>query len=161
VEIRGKRVYTAGESATAYFALKKIQHNIRRLYKVQQSNRYQIVCQLRELLRDRLPKYVFRLDFSGFYESIPRKHLLSFISDDPLLTLSSKRLIKRILWEYGELSGDERGLPRGIGISAYLAELFMRHFDDRIRSFPGVVYYARYVDDIRSAGRIVSAWPCW
>ncbi len=40
------------------------------------------------------------------------------------------------------------GIPRGIGISAYLSELYLREFDEAIRNLPRVFYYARYVDDI-------------
>jgi len=144
----GKRVYTSGATAASYFSLKQLQRNLRRLYKIKQSNRYQIVCQLRELLSDSFPKYVVRLDLAGFYENIPRPPLLKKLANDPLLTVASKQLITHLLWEYGNKYNAPRGLPRGIGISAYLSELFMRSFDDSIRGIPGVVYYARYVDDI-------------
>lgn len=43
---------------------------------------------------------------------------------------------------------DRRGIPRGAGISAYLAELFMREIDNKIKRINNVGYYARYVDDI-------------
>jgi hypothetical protein len=143
-----KVAYSAGSTPYAYFALKQLQYNIRKLYKVQQGNRYNIVCQLREILSDKFPKYLIRTDLSGFYESIPRDKLLNKINNDPLLTLASKKLIKKILHEYGELSGRKKGLPRGIGISAYLSELYMRKFDETIQNHPNVIYYSRYVDDI-------------
>ena len=57
-------------------------------------------------------------------------------------------MIIRILSEYNELTGKDIGLPRGIGVSAYLAELYMRETDSAIQYYPGVSYYARYVDDI-------------
>ena len=148
IEIRGKNVYSAGKLPEAYFALKQVQYNIRRLYKVRQSNRHHIVCQLRELLSDKMPKFIIRTDISEFYESIPRSKLLKKLEQDSLLTLTSKKIIKRILRAYEEQSGKNSGLPRGIGLSAYLSELFMRQFDEAIRSYPGVLYYARYVDDI-------------
>ena len=131
-----------------FFALKQVQYNIRRLYKVKQANRHQIVCQLRELLGDSFPKYIIRTDISSFYETIPRRQLLRKLNNDPLLTMTSKRIIRRILFEYGKITGREIGLPRGIGISAYLAELYMRDVDNVLRNHLGVLYYARYVDDI-------------
>ena len=143
-----KTVFVSDKSAAAYFALKQMQFNVRRLYKVKQSNRHQIICQLRELLCDTLPKYIIRTDVSSFYESIPRDQILRKLRDDPLLTLQTKKLIRRILHEYGQLTGNDTGLPRGIGISAYLAELYMRDLDAAFRNHPGVLYYARYVDDI-------------
>lgn len=143
-----KNVFVAKKTASTYFSLKQLQRNISRLYKVRQGNRHQIVCQLRELLSDSFPKYIFRTDISSFYESIPRKDLLKRLQDDPLLTLASKKKIIRILTEYKLLTGQDVGLPRGIGVSAYLAELYMRDVDSAIQYYPGVSYYARYVDDI-------------
>jgi hypothetical protein len=146
--VRGKSVYTSGDSPASFFALKQIQYNIFRLYKVKQSNRHNIICQLRELLADKFPKYVIRTDISGFYENIPREGMLSQLANDSLLTSASTRLVKRLLWEYSQLCGAKHGIPRGLGISAYLAELYLRWFDREIRRVPGVLYYARYVDDI-------------
>lgn len=40
------------------------------------------------------------------------------------------------------------GIPRGIGFSAYLSELYLRDFDNKIKSIENVTYYSRYVDDI-------------
>lgn len=143
-----KKAFVAERNAATFFALKQVQHNIRRLYKIKQANRHEIVCQLREFLGDEFSKYILRTDISSFYESIPRNKLLKKLRDDPLLTLASKKIIRKILFEYGYITGSDVGLPRGIGISAYLAELYMRDMDRSVRDFPGVLYYARYVDDI-------------
>ena len=142
------KAFVAERNGATFFALKQVQFNIRRLYKVKQANRHQIVCQLRELLGDKFPKYIIRTDISSFYESIPREQLLKKLRDDPLLTLASKKIIRRILFEYSAITGSNVGLPRGIGISPYLAELYMRDIDRTIRDYPGTLYYARYVDDI-------------
>ena len=40
------------------------------------------------------------------------------------------------------------GLPRGLNISATLAELYMKDFDHNIVTTDGVFYYSRFVDDI-------------
>ena len=143
-----EKAFVAERNGATFFALKQVQYNINRLYKVRQSNRYHIICQIRELLGDKFPKYILRTDISSFYESIPRNHLLKKLSNEPLLTPLSKRIIRKILFEYGNITGSDVGLPRGIGISAYLAELYMRDIDRIIRDYPSVIYYARYVDDI-------------
>jgi hypothetical protein len=70
------------------------------------------------------------------------------MNQDGLLTLSSRKFINQILSKYGEISGSDIGIPRGIGISAYLAELYMRDFDEAIKKHPEIIFYARYVDDI-------------
>lgn len=142
-----KSLFVANETAPTFFSLKQLQYNIHRLYKVKQENRHKIICQLRELLSDKFPKQIFRTDISSFYESIPWEKLWRRLRDDSLLTPASKKIIWKILSEYSQLTMKNVGLPRGIGISAYLAELYMRDIDSAIREYPGVVYYARYVDD--------------
>ena len=49
---------------------------------------------------------------------------------------------------YGAISGTLTGIPRGVGISAYLAELYLRPVDKEIRAIPGLVLYCRFVDDV-------------
>jgi hypothetical protein len=143
-----KPIYTTSKSPEIFFALKQIQFNFRKLYKVKQANRFSILSHLKSLLDDGFPKYVIRTDIESFYESIPHEKLLQKLNEENLLTFSSKKIIFQILSEYKRLSGSNVGLPRGIGISAYLAELYMRDIDQAIKSLPTVSYYARYVDDI-------------
>lgn len=143
-----KPVYIAEKSAASYFAIKQVQININKLYKVKQSNRYNILCQLRTVLSDKMPRYVIRTDINSFYESVPREQILDKINNDSLLTLTSKKFIRQVLYRYGVLSGNDVGIPRGVGLSAYLCEIYMRSFDEHIKSLPHVVFYARYVDDI-------------
>ncbi len=146
--VNSKTVYKAHHDPASYFALKQIQYNLRKLFKVKQSNRYQIICQLRELLSDKIPKFVIRTDIKSCYESIPSKKLLGFLNKGTLLSFHSKVLIKKLISEYKLLSSGDLGLPRGIGVSAYLAEIYLRELDYKIKKIPNILYYARYVDDI-------------
>ena len=147
--ITTKPVYfTKKEDALGYFIIKQLQRNIRKLYKVKQSDRHQIVSQLSCLLNDEFPKYLIRTDIQEFYESIPHDKLLEIIDHENLLSFTSKKYIKSILNEYKTLSASDNGLPRGIGVSAYLAELYMRQFDRKVKDDNEVIFYARYVDDI-------------
>ncbi len=147
-DITDKPVYKIENKPEYFFALKQIQYNFRKLYKVKQSNRFAIVSQIKRLLEDNFPKYVIRTDIQEFYESIPHNILLQKISEENLLTFYSKKILFQILSEYKRLSGSDKGLPRGVGVSAYLAELYMRDIDKQIKLLPTVSYYARYVDDI-------------
>lgn len=147
-KITDKPVYKVENKPEYFFALKQIQHNLGKLYKVKQSNRFAIVSQVKELLRDDFPKYVIRTDIQDFYESIPHNILIQKINEENLLTFYSKKILFQILNEYKRLSCSNKGLPRGVGVSAYLAELYMRDIDKQIKSLPTVSYYARYVDDI-------------
>jgi len=143
-----KPVYTIKDSPEHYFTMKQIQYNIFHLYHVKQSNRFEIVSQIKALLSDGFPKYVIRTDIDDFYENIPHKPLLQRINEDNLLTPFSRKILRQILNRYKDLSKSDKGIPRGVGVSAYLAELYMRRIDEDILSEIGISYYARYVDDI-------------
>lgn len=143
-----KPIYRIEDNAQNYLTLKQLQYNFRKLYKVKQANRFAILSQLKGLLGDGFPKFVIRTDIQNFYESIPHDKVLKKLNEENLLTFYSKKILFQIFAEYRRLSGSDCGLPRGIGLSAYLSELFMRDVDNEIKSLPGVSYYARYVDDI-------------
>ncbi len=147
----GKIAYAVDKTPKAYFIIKQLQQNVRKLYKVKQSSRYEIICQLKAALGDPFPKYIIRTDIRDFYESVSCEKLLRKLDEDALLTLPSRTIIRQILRDYQTLSGGLTGIPRGIGISAYLAELYMRQFDEAIRALDGIAFYARYVDDIVTA----------
>ncbi|RDY61553.1 antiviral reverse transcriptase Drt3a [Flagellimonas nanhaiensis] len=149
----GKPTFILEKNLENYFMSKKVQWNLARTYKVKQANRYAIVSQLINTLEDKFPKYVVRTDIKSFYETIPQKPLLSKINDDHLLSVLSKKFINKVIEEYNRLTGqvgasNPKGVPRGVGISPYLSELYMRIIDNEIRLLDDLVYYSRYVDDI-------------
>lgn len=146
--ISTKAVYKTPRVLENILTLKQLQYNFRKLYKVKQSNRYAIISQLKRLLDDGFPKIILKTDIKEFYESIPHDKLLKKINDDDLLTNLSRKFIQQILNVYKTKAQTSIGVPRGIGISPYLVELYMRDLDTRIRRLPNVMYYARYVDDI-------------
>lgn len=151
------QLYVAEDKPEHYFVLKQLQRNIYKTFKVKQADRKNIISQLKILFDDGFPKVIIRTDIKSFYESIPHKQLLSKIEENSLLSYPSKRIIKDILNQYWKILiadgvkkvTDERvGIPRGIGISAYLSELYMRDFDRKISTYDDVTYFSRYVDDI-------------
>lgn len=144
----GKTLYTTPNTPEHFFALQQIQRNIARLFGVKQANRYAIVEQVISLLGDQFPKVIIRTDIKEFYESIQHEPLLQRIHKDNLLTPFSRNILTGVLKSYKIKSGSDKGIPRGIGVSAYLAELFMRDVDNDFQELRGVTYYARYVDDI-------------
>ncbi|WP_286971875.1 antiviral reverse transcriptase Drt3a [Flavobacterium sp. UBA4854] len=151
------QLYTVESKPEHFFVLKQLQRNLYKTFKVKQANRKDIISQLKLILDDGFPKVIVRTDIESFYESIPHKELLSKIDENSLLSYPSKKIIKDILNQYWKILvsdgiktiDDERvGVPRGIGISAYLSELYLRDFDKKIATYPNVTYYCRYVDDI-------------
>lgn len=144
----GKPVFCIDAEPETFFVIKQLQRNINRIYGVKQANRHDLVCQVRDMLGGNFPFELVRTDISSFYESIDRKKLLEKLDSDQLLTPASKKYIKQVLVSYGAKSGTAVGVPRGVGISAYLAEFYLRPVDNAIRAIPGLVLYCRFVDDI-------------
>lgn len=145
---KGKPVFCIDTEPETFFVIKQLQRNIHFIYGVKQANRHDLACQLRDILRSKFPFEIVRTDISSFYESIDRKRLLEKIDRDQLLSPASKKYIKQVLDSYGDISGATAGIPRGVGISAYLAELYLKPVDAAIRKLPGLVLYCRFVDDI-------------
>lgn len=143
-----KPMFKIDGSAETYFTIKQVQRNIHDIYKVKQANRIEIVSQVKTLLNDIFPKVIIRTDLEDFYESVPHQLLIRKINEDNLLDHLSKQVIRNLLFSYREITGGAKGIPRGVGVSAYLAELYMKDIDKEIKSLPHLVYYGRYVDDI-------------
>jgi hypothetical protein len=146
-------IFVIQETREAFFAIKQLQYNIRKTFKVKQSSRHLILSQIKLLLNDCSPKYVIRTDISKFFESIPQDKLIKKIKENTLLSNQSKKFIWQILEDYNNKKDitkieADKGVPRGVGISSYLSELYMKDIDNHIRNLQGVIYYARYVDDI-------------
>lgn len=145
---KGKSVFCIDSEPETFFVIKQLQHNIHRIYGVKQANRHDLVCRLRDMLGGSFPFELVRSDISSFYESIDRKRLVEKLDHDQLLSPASKKYIKQVLDQYGAISGTAIGIPRGVGVSAYLAELSLRQVDEAVRAIPGIVLYCRFVDDI-------------
>lgn len=147
--IKGKTAYTLDRNnIETFFLFKQIQKNIQQSFKVKQADRNEIISQVVNMLDNGFPKYIIRTDIASFYESIPHDELKKVISRNHILSPLSKKVINEILRQYQSITSQTKGIPRGIGISAYLAELYMRDFDNDIENLNNVTYYSRYVDDI-------------
>ena len=126
--------------------LRKLNDNIRRIYKDKQANRRMIIAQIKTLLSETCPYWIIKTDIRRFYESIDRERIISKFHDDSMLSYQSMHLLKKVF--DNPLLSTKTGVPRGMNISATLSEIYMRKFDKWIRIFDSVYYYARFVDDI-------------
>jgi hypothetical protein len=126
--------------------IRKLNDNIKRLYKDEQSNRRVIIKQIKALLEETTPMWVLKTDIEKFYESIDRDRMLSKLKTDAILSYNSIALLESLF--ANEKLSPQTGVPRGMSISATLSEMYMRKFDRWVKSFPSVYYYARFVDDI-------------
>lgn len=147
------KIYTTTKDGVHFFAIKQLQQNLRKTFKVIQADRNKIIKQIYNLISDGFPKIIIRTDVHKFYESIPQNRLFETLENNTLLSPLSKKLLRRLFFEFERIKDTsmmepKKGIPRGFGISAYLSELYMREIDSEIKALPDVIYYARYVDDI-------------
>lgn len=126
--------------------LRKLNDNIKRIYKDEQGNRKFIIQQVKTLLSEDSPFWVIKTDIKSFYESINHERILKKLKDDAMLSYYSIYLLK-VIFSNAAISLTT-GLPRGLNISSTLSEIYLRKFDKWLQCFPGVYYYARFVDDI-------------
>ncbi len=126
--------------------LKKLNDNIKRLFKVKTSDRHAIVKQTISLLQDSQPISIIRLDIKNFYESIDRNKIISFVNDQWLLSHQNRMILKSFN-ESSQITATT-GLPRGLSISSTLSELGLRRFDSKVRKIKDVYFYGRFVDDM-------------
>lgn len=126
--------------------LRKLHRNIKHIYYVKQADRNTIVKQMMLLLDENAEMRIVRLDVRHFYDNVNRMRILHKLKDDARLSYQSLMLLQTLFCD-SEISKCT-GLPKGLGISAVLSELFMKYFDLDFRKIEGVYYYARFVDDI-------------
>lgn len=131
------------------YVLRQVNRNLRKIYKVKQADRFQIISSVKTLLANPAHFYVCKLDIKSFYESVNRQKILESIEGSAIVSYQTKKFLKKFFSNPVILRDlPEKGLPRGINISATLSEYCMRKFDKEISGMDSVYYYARFVDDI-------------
>jgi hypothetical protein len=123
-----------------------ISQNIRTTYRIKQNDRNKIIKMIVHHLKDGSPAYITKLDISNFYESIDRPRFFNKILSDGKLSRQTLELISVFFKTLKKQ--DIKGLPRGVGLSAVLAELSLKDLDEQFYKDKNVFYYTRYVDDI-------------
>lgn len=146
--IKGPALYQVEPTLGNLLLMRMLNRNLRSCYKVQPANRFTILHVLRDLLEERHDVILLRLDIKSFFESIPFDELLDKLKEDGILCPESFKLLEQIKKSYTDKSNANVGIPRGVPCSSFLSEIYMRDVDSRIKSLPGVYYYARYVDDM-------------
>lgn len=147
-QVRNKDVFSIGNNVEAVFVSKHIQYTLKSLFDVKINHRDLIISRLSTLAQDMSPKYIVRADIDNFYESISHKKLLHILHSSPKLSVTPRRVITQLIRNFSQIVGKDVGLPRGVGLSAYLSEVYMNNIDERIRTLQDITYYERYVDDL-------------
>lgn len=129
----------------ACLALRSISIHLSRKFHLRLMNRDEIVLGVIRALNDTAPMYIVRRDIKSFYETIPTRQLKDRLALDTSISKAARQLLKQFFEVY--CAGD-MGIPRGLSLSATLAELSLAEFDRTIQRLPGVYRYFRFSDDI-------------
>ena len=152
-----KPVYSIGATAEEFFAMQVLCRNVKKLFNISMSSRNEILSQLKILLReDKNRYYIIRTDVCHCFESIPHDKLFGYLEGNNLLDVKSKSLLRGLIRKEFEAKNlrplvrtPQTGIPRGCAISSLLSEFYLSKIDEEIRrTLPGIVFMARYVDDI-------------
>lgn len=152
-----KPVYSIGTTAEEFFAMQVLCRNVKKLFKISMSSRNEILSQLKMLLsEDQSRYYIIRTDVCHCFESIPHDKLFEYLEGNNLLDVKSKSLLRGLIRNEFEsknmrpiVKTPQTGIPRGCAISSLLSEFYLSKIDEKIRcTLPGIVFMARYVDDI-------------
>lgn len=119
--------------------------------------RNKVLDDIREALREEDKdgnlkyNYFLRLDISNYFDSINRSYLISLLEKDKLDS-NFIYLVKK-LFTTMDLSMDVPsgfGIPQGISVSSFLAEIYLREVEKKFRTFPynQHIICFRYVDDL-------------
>lgn len=143
--LRGKKVYWVDDFADI-LVLRKIKSNLAKTYRLKLPSRSVIVDTLKGFVSECSQYKLYRLDIHSFYESFNQDYIYKKIDELGRVERKTKQLLKEFLYSFAISGGT--GIPRGLSVSAYLAELLMCDFDNYVKGIQCVFYYARYVDDI-------------
>lgn len=96
IEKNGKLIQLLDKKADNFiydeFILRKINYNIKRIYKVKQNDRNIIIGQICNILKENPDYYIYRLDIYSFYESIDRNKIINKILTSSLISVETKKL---------------------------------------------------------------------
>lgn len=121
---------------------------VKRAARLDAISRNSVIRALQVALEKNYSHAIYKIDVAEFFESIDHAVLTERLATLPELDCVTTQIIRRLLKEYEVIRGTDTGLPRGVGLSSHLAEFYLNRFDSKLKTHPGVLFYARYVDDI-------------
>ena len=135
------------EGFHSQLVLRSLSRHITRRYGVVLPHRDLIVQSVIATLSDATPMHVVRTDISSFYESIPLQPLRRLLYNSALPRIA-RSYLRAYFDKFCPPTATDCGLPRGIGLSAVLAEFSMQDFDRKVCETTRVFKYFRFSDDI-------------
>lgn len=148
VKLGDRQTYRVSDTLDVAFPARQAAAVIRDLRSADSQSRNGIVRALKEALGKKYSHAIYRLDITSFFGSIPHDELLKRLRSLKRLDTVTVTLVSRLLEEFAVLTGTRVGIPQGVGMSSHLADFYLHEFDRRMKATPGVLFYARYVDDM-------------
>lgn len=93
--VRGGKTIYSNSCLWNELVLRKLNDNTKRLYKIKQADRGVIVSQVISLLKETVPMHILKMDIKSFYESINKHALIKKLTEDPLLSHQSKKILEK------------------------------------------------------------------
>lgn len=143
--IAGGKKYVSYERYSDHLILRAVVRQLVRRNRINVPTRDEMVRGVIEGLMDATPMYLVRRDIASFYENIPTAGWKAKLTADTRTPKNVKRYLEKYFEQH---CADPVGLPRGVGLSAIIAELHMQQFDNAVRKMEHVYRYYRYCDDI-------------
>lgn len=144
LDIKGKSC-VCYDKFNEHLALRSISRYLVHKFKVKPPSRDAIVKGVIEALTDGTPMSITRRDIRSFYETVPLSTLREKLAFDAAIP-GQIRAYLRSFFDVHCSKGV--GIPRGVGLSAVLAEISMQSFDNQAKGLDGVYRYFRFADDI-------------
>lgn len=139
------------DKATAYVLSKLLTEELREAFNLDFPGRDCLLERLKISFSVDHPTAIIRSDIKSFFEGINHRRLLEKLKANPRVSQLAIEYYTKIFNEYErykpEIYQTGYGVPRGLAVSSYLAEVYLKDIDSEIRKLPGVLLYERYVDD--------------
>ena len=136
----------------AYVLSRLLNDELKEAFCLDMKSRNELIEQLIVNANNLSPKAIIRSDIKSFFESIDHRRLFERLESNPKVSALSMTYYRIIFDEFNRyrplLDIDHFGLPRGLSISSYLAEVYLKETDSEIMKNAEISYYGRYVDDI-------------
>lgn len=140
------------DKPTAYVLSRLLIEELKKAFNISLPDRNSLLDALDSSIRLDRPKAIIRTDISSFFECVNHKRLFGFLESNDKVSQLAKQFFYRIFLEFDRhrslLNKSGFGLPRGLAVSSYLAEVYLTGIDSIIKSDGELSFYGRYVDDI-------------
>lgn len=140
------------DTPTAYVISRLLIEELKHAFAFKFTDRNSLLSELGNSFFQFQPDTVIRTDIKSFFESVCHRILFEILESNPKISKFSLVVYKKIFEEFerhrlhNSMVG--YGLPRGLAISSYLAEIYLLQIDSEIKNIKGISFYGRYVDDI-------------